>query len=179
MSKIDMIGKRFGRLVVFSENPNRTASRDVQWNCRCDCGNLFVASGRTLRSGGTQSCGCLQKELLAKRNSVHGFCSRGSRRPRLYRIWCAMKTRCSNPHTKDWNNYGGRGITVCKEWANDFSAFHDWAISHGYDDSLTIDRENNDLGYSPQNCRWVTRKVQNNNTRATQRRGRRNRDRIV
>jgi len=82
---------------------------------------------------------------------------------RLKQTYYNMKQRCYNPNAKDYKNYGWRGIIVCKEWLNNSKSFYDWAINNGYTDKLTIDRENNDGNYEPDNCRWVTRKVQNNN----------------
>lgn len=89
----------------------------------------------------------------------------GRTNTRLYRIYNNMKNRCYNERSNSYKNYGGRGITVCDEWKNDFKAFYDWAITHGYRDDLSIDRIDNDKGYSPDNCRWVTNYVQSNNTR--------------
>lgn len=84
---------------------------------------------------------------------------------RLYHIWHGMKNRCLNPNDKNYKSYGGRGITICSEWIHDFCAFEDWAYSNGYREYLSIDRIDNDKGYSPDNCRWVTQKVQARNTR--------------
>ena len=89
----------------------------------------------------------------------------GLKHTRQYRIWLQMKNRCFNKNTSRYKDYGGRGITVCDEWRNDFKAFYDWSMSNGYSDDLTIDRINNDGDYEPNNCRWVTMKVQNRNSR--------------
>lgn len=91
----------------------------------------------------------------------------GKRNTRLYRIWSNMKTRCFNSNDKHYKNWGGRGITVCNEWKNNFKTFYDWAMSHGYEDNLTIDRINNDGNYEPSNCRWVKAEEQGKNQRKT------------
>ena len=126
----------------------------------CDCGRETIVAQSSLRSGVTQSCGCLMRELSSKRATKHG-----GRKTRLYRIWDNMKSRCSNPTKGNYKEYGGRGIKVCEEWLHDFAAFRDWALANGYDDALTIDRIDNDKGYSPDNCRWITQAEQNRNQR--------------
>lgn len=158
MRKImDLTGQRFGRLIVIGE-AGRAKNGAKRWRCLCDCGNEhFVITGNLLNSS-TRSCGCYRKECTASKNYVHG-----KSQTRLHRIWRGMKKRCFNPNEKCFNLYGGRGITVCEDWKNDFQSFYDWAIKNGYDDSLSIDRINVNGNYEPSNCRWADNKIQSNN----------------
>ena len=160
MSKvIDLTGKRFGRLVVIKRLEN-DKHYSACWLCKCDCGNIKSIKGNSLRRGLTVSCGCYHKETVTNRQTTHN-----SSKTRLFRIWQHMKARCYNPNYKFYSYYGGRGITICDEWRNDFISFQQWSLSHGYTDELTLDRINTNGNYEPDNCRWVTRKIQQNNNR--------------
>ena len=111
-----------------------------------------------LTNGHTRSCGCLAREL----RSTHKLS-----KTRIYKIYYNMIQRCFNKNAKEYEHYGGRSISICKEWLGKggFLKFYKWSINNGYEDNLTIDRINVDENYSPQNCRWVTMKVQENNRR--------------
>lgn len=157
---IDLTGQKFGRLTVIERAENK--HNNSAWLCKCECGALCVVQSCSLRSGRTKSCGCFQKEQITKILEIHGQ-AKGNH-TRLYNIYHGIKKRCYKKDEKSFNRYGGKGITMCNEWLNDFQSFYDWAMSNGYADNLTIDRIDNSKGYFPDNCRWVTYKVQNNNT---------------
>ena len=156
----DLTGQRFGRLVVVGRaDPPVNKRGNARWHCHCDCGRECDVIGSCLRCGHTASCGCLRKERALAANTTHG--QTGSR---LYRIWYNMRTRCENPHGTHYDNYGGRGISVCEEW-HDFANFMQWAERTGYRENLTLDRIDANEGYNPVNCRWVTMREQNRNRR--------------
>lgn len=164
MSKInDLTGQKFGRLTVVNYYGSDKNGRAL-WLCKCDCGNIKVIRGNSLLSKLTVSCGCYNKEHAKKIHSKHNMSD-----SKLYKVWHGMKTRCYNKNFMYYYNYGGRGITICDEWKNDFKIFYNWAIKNGYKEGLTIDRINNDGNYEPNNCRWITRAEQNRNQRKTKR----------
>lgn len=156
-------GERFGFLTVIREvEPaiyGRSYTRRIL--CSCDCGNETIVRLPHLLRGATKSCGCY-------RSSPRLDCRKYKNREhlkRLYIIWGSMKARCYQKTAKSYKDYGERGISVCEEWKNDFLSFYNWAISNGYSDKLTLDRIDNNSGYEPSNCRWVTHKIQENNRR--------------
>ena len=162
---INLIGQRFGRLMVVRKSNQRTAEGGYVWVCKCDCGNEISVKSGNLRSGHTQSCGCYAKDRISETQATH----RNSHF-RLYNVWTNMKARCYNPNATFYKDYGGRGITVCEEWRNDYAAFRDWAMANGYNPdaprgACTIDRIDVDGNYCPENCRWVDNKTQCNNKR--------------
>lgn len=159
--KFDMIGKKFGKLTVLEECKEKK-DRKMVYKCRCSCGNIVNAVGTRLRNGHIRSCGCLRKENTIKSHITHGMSNSN-----LYRRWSHIKDRCINEQDQAYKDYGKRGITMCDEWLNDFQAFYDWSVKNGYQEDLTIDRIDNDKGYSPSNCRWVDRKTQARNRRTT------------
>lgn len=150
----DLTGQRFGRLTVIERAENK--GHHTAWLCECDCGTRIITRAQTLQRGRAKSCGCLRRDTSTKHGQWHTH---------LYKIYYGMKGRCYNPTDSAYHYYGGRGITICDEWLNDFMNFYHWATKNGYSDGLSIDRIDNDKGYSPDNCRWVTQKEQVNNTR--------------
>ncbi len=161
----DLTGQRFGKLTVLEFVPDE--NRYAKWKCQCDCGKKTITRGDCLISGDTKSCGCLAKENSIKQGKVQGIknVQHGQRKTRLYAIWSRMKGRCYNPHDTKYAYYGGRGITVCDEWIDNFQAFYDWSMANGYCDNLTIDRIDVNGDYTPTNCRWTDMKTQCRNTR--------------
>ena len=161
--KIDMTGRHIGRLFVIEECGRDSRGRAL-WRCRCECGKEIVVRGDHLRKERIKSCGCYQRERVAEAHTTHGMCKTS-----LYSVWKGILKRAgvykgASEETK--HNYQDRGITVCDDWLV-FDNFRDWALSHGYSDDLEIDRIDNDKGYCPENCRWVTRKENTNNRRNT------------
>ena len=153
----DLTGQKFNYLTVL-EYEGRKKSRTM-WKCQCECGKITYVDSNSLKTGNTKACGCHQSDGWGN-NKTHGMT-----KTKLYRTWQGMRNRCYRKSNKYYYNYGGRGICVCDTWKNSFEAFRDWALSNGYDDRLMLDRIDNDGNYEPNNCRWVDRFQQMNNTR--------------
>lgn len=157
---MDLVGQRYGRLVVIEFSHCRNKKRF--WKCRCDCGNEVVVSRMQLRNGDTKSCGCLHKERSSengKKNKKHGWSKHS-----LFNVHQGMIRRCEDFACKSYGYYGGRGIKVCNEW-HDIETFVEWAMNNDYKKGLEIDRIDNNGHYEPSNCRWVTHKENGNNKR--------------
>ena len=177
---IDMTGQRFGRWTVVrrAELPPNTKTRKARWVVVCDCGNESIATREALLSGDTQSCGCLagyvrsyqseqaqrareQERKANRKRQQHGMTETSE-----YNIWCLIKARCTNPRNHAYSRYGGRGITMCERWLHSFENFYA-DMGPRPSPRHSIDRIDNDLGYSPENCRWATSRDQGYNTRKT------------
>lgn len=149
-------GDKFGRWTAIEKSHKVGNNIGIKCICSCPKQTLRVVAVSRLIGGYSKSCGCVRydgtsQEKLGDKTRTHGLSS-----TRLYKIWKGMKKRCYNTNKPNYKNYGGRGIEVCPEWKDDFSSFMGWSIENGYSDELSIDRVDNDLGYSPYNCQWIT-----------------------
>lgn len=153
-----LVGQRFGKLVV-TEGPLYGESR-IRWLCLCECGTEKLLRGGNLQSGNSNSCGCDNRAATARRNFKHGMAH-----TRIFKIWGGMIARCHGTH-KAFKDYGGRGIKVCERWRESFENFYA-DMSPTYADNLTIERKNNNEGYSKDNCEWITQGRQCANRRSS------------
>ena len=161
-SRVDMIGKRFGKLVVIALSEERGSRGQLKYECLCDCGQTKIIMGEDLRRGKVKSCRCEQSRIASSANKTHG----GSKE-RLYHVWQGIKNRCENENSPEYKNYGGRGIKICEEW-HDYANFREFMFLKGYDPNApkgecTIERIDINGDYEPANCTIITLSKQQRN----------------
>ena len=149
----EFIGRKFGKLEVIKYLYTNAKNKTI-YLCKCECGNLKEVKRNSLVTGHTKSCGCIPK----KGNLKHG-----QKRTKLYGLWLNIKDRCNNKNNSHFKYYGEKGIKMCEQWANDYSAFMKWALENGYVEGLSIERIDNNKGYEPSNCKWITKEEQARN----------------
>ena len=164
----NLTGEKFGAWTVIERGPKK--GRGVlTWLCRCDCGTVKYVTGQSLNSGQSKGChACLWNRQQHPRAHTDGSRRWVNNKPtKPYRRWLAMRARCNNLNNKAYKNYGGRGITVCKEWNESFQAYWEYVskLEHYGEDGYTLDRIDNDKGYEPGNVRWATKSEQEKNKR--------------
>lgn len=162
MGVINMDGEKYGNLTAIRREPNDKYG-NARWLFQCDCGKEIILNASRVRTGHTKSCGHLQREVASKLNSTHKMS-----KTKIFKAWAGMKQRCENPNSTSFSHYGERGITICPEW-HIFENFYEWAKLNGYKPGLTIERKDNNKGYTPENCIFTTRAEQNRNTTRTHR----------